>query len=69
MTWQENVKRCRLFIAVTLIVTRTLVTRMTYSTYCAQRRSLILLSYVVSVTAAIMSKMFFHVTIISEYND
>jgi len=37
VTWQENVKRCRLFIAVT----KTLVTRMTY---CAQRRSLTLLT-------------------------
>jgi len=37
--------------------------------HCAQRCSLILLSYVVSVTAAIMSKLFFHVTITSENND
>jgi len=59
MTWQENVKRCGLFIAVTLIVTKTLmVTRMTYIV-CRDAALSYLVSYVVSVTAAIMSKLLF----------
>ena len=54
MTWQENVKRCGLFIAVILIVTR-----MTYIFVRRDATLSYLVSYVVSVTAAIMSKLLF----------
>jgi len=59
VTWQENVKRCSLFIAVILIVTKALVTRMTYIFVRRDAALSYLLSYVVSVTAAIMSKLLF----------
>jgi len=53
LCWQEKVKT--LFIGVNTIVTKTVVAD---DLYIALRRDAALLSYILSVTAAIMSKLF-----------